>query len=64
IWEIIQATEGSLAPVACLEGEKNLCPREDACITLPMWKGLNKLIHDYFSEISLEQLMEETKKTL
>ena len=34
--EILRLTEGNLAPVACLEGEENLCPRASECITLPV----------------------------
>lgn len=32
--EIVRLTEGSLAPVSCLEGE-NTCPRADKCLSLP-----------------------------
>ena len=34
IGEILRITEGELVPVACLEGEKNVCPRRDICATL------------------------------
>ena len=37
---ILRLTEGSLAPVACLEGEENTCPRQDSCATLTVWKKL------------------------
>ena len=32
--DILRVTEGSLAPVACLVGEHNECPRRDGCPTL------------------------------
>ena len=34
--EILRLTEGSLAPVSCLEGEENACPRAGQCHTLSM----------------------------
>lgn len=57
--DILEATEGSLAPVACLEGGKIRCPRAEECVTLPLWKGLNDLIQDYLSAITLEQLIQQ-----
>ncbi len=56
IKEILLSTEGSLAPVACLEKDAPPCPRAANCKTLKMWKGFNKLIDDYFSGITLADL--------
>ena len=47
VFEILSATEGDLAPVACLEGQEILCPRSDICLTLPVWKGLKDVIKNY-----------------
>jgi len=57
--QILRITEGSLAPVACLEDEVNLCDRADACKTLPMWNGLNKVISEYLEGISLQDILEQ-----
>ena len=43
---ILRLTEGSLAPVACVEQDPVDCPRSVDCPTLPLWKGLNKVIND------------------
>ena len=57
--EILQLTEGSLAPVACLEGMKdNPCERAYGCITLPMWKKLDDIINDYLDSITLKDLLD------
>ena len=45
VGEILRLTEGSLAPVTCLEGEENTCPRAGHCHTLPMWEKLDSLIN-------------------
>ena len=39
---IIRLTEGSLAPVACLDGEENDCTRNESCVTLSVWKKLHE----------------------
>lgn len=56
VGEILRLTEGSLAPVACLEGEKNQCKRAGTCRTLPMWEKLNLMINDYLDNVSLADL--------
>ncbi len=55
--EVLRLTEGSLAPVACLDGDCNGCERADGCPTLEMWKGLDKLINDYLDGITLDTLV-------
>ncbi len=56
--DVLRCTEGSLAPVACLDtpGE---CNKEAHCKTLPLWKKLDSIIEDYLQSISLKDLMEQ-----
>ncbi len=61
--EILKVTEGSLAPVACLEfKEHNVCPRQDDCLTLPVWEGLYRVIHEYVSSVTLQDIVEGQTK--
>ena len=60
--EILRLTEGSLAPVACLEEEPNTCPRAASCATLPVWAGLYKAINTYLDSITLQDLLEQEHK--
>ncbi len=59
--DILRVTEGDLAPVACLEGEKNMCPNRAHCSTINMWEGLYKVVVDYLSGITLADLLEKKK---
>mgnify|MGYP001026914136 CR=1 FL=1 len=43
---ILRLTEGSLAPVACLEDEVNACERQESCVTLRLWQMLNQAVSD------------------
>ena len=54
--DILEVTEGSLSPVACLKDESYNCPRQSFCKTLPLWKGLEKTVNDYLSGITLSDL--------
>lgn len=56
--EILTLTEGSLAPVSCLEGAKNSCPRAEHCLTLPVWQRLDTLIGEYLASVSLADLLQ------
>ena len=57
LWEILQAAEGDLAPVACLQRGASPCGRAAECRTLPVWEDYHKLTKDYFSGITLADLM-------
>ena len=54
---ILRVTEDSIAPVSCLDSGVDACPRSAECRTLPMWRGLNKLITEYLENITLADLM-------
>ena len=50
--EILRLTEGSLAPVACLEEGAHPCGRASRCRTLPVWNRLGQLIGDYLDSVT------------
>ncbi len=56
--EILRLTEGSLAPVSCLEGDANACPRAGPCHTLPMWTKLEGRINNYLDSVTLADLLD------
>ena len=58
--DIIRASEGNTAPVACLEDEPIVCPRQDFCETLDFWKGLDDVIDDYIDSVKLSALAEQS----
>ena len=60
VGQILRLTEGSLAPVTCLEGDENTCPRAGHCTTLPMWEKLDTIINDYLDSVSLADLLAQT----
>lgn len=59
LWEILNATEGDLAPVACLKNGSKPCDRAAECRTLAVWENYYKLTIDYFSGITLADLMNQ-----
>lgn len=58
VGSILKLTEGTMAPVACLECDtKDYCSRSDECLTLPMWKQLDALIDYYLESITVVDLI-------
>ena len=60
VGDVLRATEGSLAPVACLEYEVNDCPRASQCATLYVWEGLAKAVSDYLDSITLQDIIDRS----
>lgn len=62
VGEILRLTEGSLAPVACLEKGAEPCPKKSGCRTLPLWTKLDGLVEDYLDSVTLADLMKNDKE--
>ena len=59
---ILRITEGSIAPVSCLEGGSSVSDREDQCMTVYVWEGLEKLIAEYLDSITLQDILDRHRK--
>ena len=60
VLDVLKLTEGSLAPVACLEEGAKPCSRASICRTLPLWEGLNKVVRDYLRGFTIRDLARES----
>ena len=58
VGDILRLTEGTLAPVACLDETDCKCDRSFECRTRPMWNELDKLMSEYLDGITIADLME------
>jgi len=57
VGEILELMEGTLSPVACLAEDVNDCPRKGMCQTLPLWTEFDQLVHDFFFQKKLSDLI-------
>ena len=55
--DILRITEGSLAPVTCLDTDPAVCGNYAQCPTLVFWKGLQTAIDDYVDSVTLADLL-------
>lgn len=58
---ILRLTEGSLAPVACLDDEVNQCSRASECMTLFVWEKLYAAICNTVDNITIEDIINHSK---
>ena len=57
VGEILRVTEGSLAPVVCLEDETE-CGKINDCVTIEIWRQLDNAISKVVDNITLADLVE------
>lgn len=61
--EIIQAAEGDIALVECVNGKapkkkKGVCSFEGSCVTQTVWQEATDKLNDYFTSLTLKNLCE------
>ena len=64
IREILEASEGLMVPVACLEPGAEMCPRRGKCSTIKFWEGMYKAIAEYTGSITLKDLVTDHEECL
>ena len=64
VGDILRLTEGSLAPVACLEDGADICERCDTCETLEVWQELYNAVNKVVDGVTIADLVERRKKRL
>ena len=55
---VLEMMEGSLHPVACLDHAPNNCERCNGCETLFIWEGLDQVIREYLSAMTLQDVID------
>ena len=58
VGDILRTTEGSLAPVACLD-RNSPCSMAKACVTVEVWARIEEAINNVVDNITLADLMKK-----
>ncbi|HUV37163.1 MAG TPA: RrF2 family transcriptional regulator [Patescibacteria group bacterium] len=58
---VIQAVEGSLALVACVDSP-GICHRHESCVTTDVWERVKLAILDVLDSITLEDMLEMQRR--
>lgn len=59
---ILRLTEGSLAPVSCLDEGAEECERCDTCETLQVWKELYAAMNQVIDNVTIADLVERRRE--
>lgn len=57
VGDVLRSSEGSLAPVSCIKTGDAECPNADNCLTLPLWKELDRVMNEYLDSVTLADLI-------
>lgn len=55
---ILRLTEGSLAPVSCVEDEEIACDQLESCATVVLWKRINDAVNQVVDGVTLQNLVD------
>jgi Rrf2 family iron-sulfur cluster assembly transcriptional regulator len=58
---ILDAVGESINPTPCTDPETAPCPREEDCALAPVWNGFHEVIEKHLDNISLKDIMEDTR---
>jgi len=61
--DLIEAVQGQVSVSICAT-EEDWCSREKKCSFHPVWEGANILLKDYFSSVSIKELIDGCKAHL
>ncbi len=64
VGEVIQITEGSIAPVLCTNSEDSSqpCERSGQCVTQIIWDEAGKRLKEYFDSITIKDLCNQAQE--
>ncbi len=64
VGDILRVTEGSLAPVFCLDDGSEPCEKDNVCVTRKLFKKIEDAINQVVDNITLEDLLNEELQNL
>jgi FeS assembly SUF system regulator len=59
VCDIVEAMDGPIAIVSCVEGSDDACPSEQRCPTKGKWDPVNRAIRGALQELSLADMMSQ-----
>lgn len=60
VYDVLIVTESTMAPTSCLAGDELDCNFPETCMELDVWRGLQRVITEYLSGISLQDIVDKS----
>lgn len=61
IAQVIEAVDGPISVAVCTSDD-SACDKQACCNYNKLWRGANKLLHEYFSSITLSEILEQGER--
>lgn len=62
VYDVLSVAEESMHPVACLDQTPNACEHCEECQTLPIWEGLDAVVTQYLSSMTIQDVLDMGQK--
>lgn len=58
VGDVLRAAEGELSVSNCM-AEEGGCEKAGECLTMPLWRELDKVVTDYLDSVTLKDLLQK-----
>lgn len=55
---VLRTIEGDMAPVSCLEDDKNMCQMADSCTTIRLWQMLDDAVKGVIDRVTIQDMVD------
>ncbi len=62
VLQVVEALEGTIVPVHCIETQDSNCSRSGVCTTQPIWHELYQAMREVLNKYTLEDLLTKEKE--
>lgn len=63
VGDVLRAAEGELSVSNCMGENEGGCEKAGECLTMPLWRELDKIVSDYLDSVTLRDLLgQQTKR--
>lgn len=59
VGDILRAAEGELSVSNCMGENEGGCEKAGECLTMPLWREMDKIVSDYLDSITLQNLLQQ-----
>ena len=59
VGDVLRAAEGELSVSNCMGENEGGCEKAGECLTMPLWRELDKIVTDYLDSVTLKDLLEQ-----
>ncbi len=62
VLQVVEALEGTIVPVYCIDTQESNCPRSGSCTTQPIWNELYQAMREVLNKYTLEDLLTKERE--